>query len=281
MGLTEKEAEFMNYKYLKFGVENKIATITLNRPEKLNAWNDEIKDGLNNILLECDEDDEVRVIVITGAGRAFCAGADLKKGGSTFRGKEVGKEDRATSATTIYPFMIKKPVIAAINGHAIGVGITYPMTCDIRIVAEDAKIAFPFVRLGIIPEFASHWTVARVAGLSTASYLFLSGKTISGREFTKLGLALKCLPASEVLPAALEIAEDIAINTAPVSVAISKQLLWEGLTMSIKDMIPKEYALFYWAGNQYDAMEGIESFLKKRNPEWKLSPAKDFPRDLF
>jgi enoyl-CoA hydratase/carnithine racemase len=144
-------------------------------------------------------------------------------------------------------------------------------------VAEDAKLCFAFVRRGVIPELASHVIVARVAGLSNAADLLLSGRTFRGSEAAELGLATKALPADEVLPAALELARDIAVNAAPASVAIAKRLLWDGLTMSVPEMLAKEGPLFAWAGNQPDAREGVVSFLEKRDPQWKLSATKDLP----
>jgi enoyl-CoA hydratase/carnithine racemase len=168
-------------------------------------------------------------------------------------------------------------VIAAINGHAVGVGITYSMMCDIRLVAEDAKIQFAFVRRGVIPELASNAIVARVAGLSHAADLLLSGRLILGREAAAMGLASQALPAQQVLPAALERARDIAVNAAPVSVAIAKRLLWEGLTASVAEMKQREDALFAWAGNRADASEGVDAFLEKRAPRWKLSVSRDKP----
>ena len=151
------------------------------------------------------------------------------------------------------------------------------MTCDIRYVAEKAKIQFAFVRRGIIPELSSHAIVARVAGLSNAADLLMSGRMILGSEAAELGIATKALPAEEVLPMALERARDIALNTAPVSVAISKRLLWEGIDASVEEMGKREGPLFAWIGNQPDAREGVVSFLEKRAPRWKLSVAKDKP----
>jgi enoyl-CoA hydratase/carnithine racemase len=230
----------------------------------------------------CNDNNEVRAVVLTGAGnRAFCAGADLGRGGSTFGGREQRVEQRASETREqLYPYQISKPVIAAINGHAVGVGITYPMLADIRIVAENAKIAFAFVRRGVLPELASHVIVARVAGLSNAAELLLTGKTIKGREAAEFGIASCALPAEEVLPAALEMARDIATNTAPASVAAAKRLLWEGLTASVPGMIQRENKLFPWLGNQADAKEGVMSFVEKRAPEWTLNPG-DLPSDLF
>ncbi len=259
-------------------VKNEVATITLNRPERLNAWTTEMAAELSDALSHCNQRDEVRAVVITGAGRAYCAGADLGKGGDSFASSDEEREEqqRALQAE-VFPWMIDKPVIAAINGHAVGIGITYSMMCDIRIVAEDAKIQFAFVRRGVIPELASNVTVARVVGLSNAADLLLSGRLILGREAAAMGLATQALPAEQVLPAALERARDIAVNAAPVSVAIAKRLLWEGLTTSVAEMKKREDALFAWAGNQVDSTEGVDSFLEKRAPQWKLSVARDKP----
>jgi enoyl-CoA hydratase/carnithine racemase len=178
------------------------------------------------------------------------------------------------------PHEIDKPVIAAINGHAVGVGMTYPMLADVRIVAEDAKIAFPFVRRGVMPELGSHVTVARVVGFSNAADLLLTGRTLSGREAAAMGLASRALPAAQVLPAALEMAADIARNAAPASVAAAKRLLWEGLTASVPEMMRREEPLFAWFGNQADAKEGVTSFVEKRAPAWSQS-SRELPEELF
>ncbi|MEE2703441.1 MAG: enoyl-CoA hydratase-related protein [Myxococcota bacterium] len=268
----------MAYEAILLDVQDRVATITLNRPERMNAWNQQMAAELSDALHECNDRDEVRAVVLTGAGRAFCAGADLTGGGGTFSGRERREEAAPKEAAPrIFPYQIDKPVIAAINGHAIGVGITYPMTCDIRFVAEDAKLQFAFVRRGVIPELASHTILARVAGLSNAADLLLSGRQIRGTEAAELGLATKALPAEEVLPAALERARDIAENAAPASVAIAKRLLWEGIDATVPEMQRREAPLFAWAGNQPDAKEGVVSFLERRKPEWKLAIPRDRP----
>lgn len=270
----------MAYEAILLDVKDQVATITLNRPDRLNAWNAQMASELSDVLRICNDNDEVRAVVLTGAGRAFCAGADLGGGRDTFAGRErrEGREARREERETpLQPWQLDKPVIAALNGHAIGVGITYPMMCDIRYVAEDAKLQFAFVRRGVIPELASHVIVARVAGLSNAADALLSGRVILGKEAAELGLATAALPKEEVLPMALERARDIAINTAPVSVAISKRLLWEGITASVPEMLRREGPLFAWAGSQLDAREGVVSFLEKRPPAWKLSAARDKP----
>ncbi len=267
----------MDYEAILLDVKDQVATITLNRPERMNAWNAQMGAELGDALFACNENDSVRAVVITGAGRAFCAGADLGGGGDTFSGRERRQQEAPPEPRqNILPWQVDKPVIAAINGHAVGVGITYPMTCDIRYVAENAKIQFAFVRRGIIPELSSHVIVSRVAGLSNAADLLVTGRMVLGKEFAEMGLATRALPAEEVLPAALEHARDIA-NAAPVAVAISKRLLWEGLTSSVPEMGRRENQLFAWAGNQPDAREGVVSFLEKRPPRWKLSASKDKP----
>lgn len=272
----------MAYETILFEVQERVATVTLHRPDRLNAWNAQMARELSDALRRADADDEVRAVIVTGQGRAFCAGADLEAGGETFgarRARAVDADGDRRDAPT-YPWQIHKPVVAAINGHAIGVGITYPMTCDIRFVAEDAKVQFAFVRRGIIPELASHAIVARVAGLSRAADLLLTGRMIRGRQLAEMGLASAALPADKVLEAARVCAREF-LQAAPVSVAIAKRLLWDGLTTSIADMARRENPLFAWAGRQADAREGVTAFLEKRDPEWKMKVSTDLPRDLL
>jgi enoyl-CoA hydratase/carnithine racemase len=270
----------MAYDTILYEVTDRVALVTLDRPEVMNAWNPRVADEVSRALAAADENDEVRAVVVTGRGRAFCAGADLTAGSGTFAdGAAAGKKsdpERALSFLGVWPFQIRKPVLAAINGHAIGVGITFAMTCDIRIVAEKAKLQFAFVRRGVIPELCSHLTVARVAGLSNAADLLLTGRFFNGREMAEMGLASRALPAEEVLPAALELAREFG-NASPVAVAISKKLLWEGLTLTPEQMHRREFPLFRWIATQPDAVEGVQSFLEKRDPEWKLSVNRDLP----
>jgi enoyl-CoA hydratase/carnithine racemase len=268
----------MIYSEILFNVEDGIATITLNRPQAMNSWTRQVALEMEAALLACDKDDAVRSVVITGAGKAFCAGADLS-GASEFAagGAEDEKARRRSLAfPNVMPWQIKKPVIAAVNGHAIGVGITFAMNCDIRFVARDAKIQFAFVRRGITPELSSHVIVPSVAGLSRAADLLLTGRMITGTELVEMGLASKALPADEVLPAALALAREFH-KTAPVSVALSKRLLWDNLTASVAEVGAREFKIFEWVCTQPDAMEGVVSFLEKRPPKWKMSVRKDFP----
>ncbi len=271
----------MSYTSIEYERQGPVAVITLNRPERMNAWNAAMAAELSAALQAANDDDAVRAVVVTGRGRAFCAGADLEGGGDTFAGRDGeadGSQD-GRNARNVHPYEINKPVIAAINGAAVGVGMTWPMLCDIRIAAEDAKLGFVFTRRGMIPELAAHLLVQRVAGLSNAADLLMSGRIFSGEEAARLGVVSQALPRDEVLPRALEIASDY-VNTAPASVAITKRLLWEGLNTGLTDMMKREGPLFAWAGNQADAREGVMSFVEKRAPEWSLSAARDLPPQL-
>ncbi len=268
----------MSYSEILLNTQSGIATITLNRPQVMNSWTQQMAREMGAALLSLDRDDSVRAIVITGAGKAFCAGADLS-GDVAFHAENTADEEtrRASLAfPAVMPWQIRKPVIAAINGHAIGVGITFAMNCDIRFVAKDARIQFAFVRRGITPELSSHVIVPRVAGFSRAADLMLTGRMISGDELAEMGLASKALPADDVLPAALALAREFH-KAAPVSVAISKRLLWDSLTSSVSDVDAKEFKIFEWVCTKPDAQEGIDSFLQKRDPKWKMSVTRDFP----
>jgi enoyl-CoA hydratase/carnithine racemase len=267
------------YQHILFDVEDGVATITLNRPDRMNAFHFPLGAELERAYARCDEDDAVRAVILTGAGKAFCAGADMGGGGKTFDDVEGGKRaaDSGARVRRLAAWQVRKPVVAAINGHAIGVGLTLAMQCDLRIVSRDAKLAFAFVRRGIIPELGSHAILPRVVGFSRAADLLLSGRTFRGEEAAALGVASEACPAEEVLPRAREWARDVAANAAPVSVAIAKRLLWEGVTETPAETMAKEGPLLTWIGKQPDAVEGVRSFLERRSPEWKLSARNDLP----
>lgn len=261
----------MNLSTVLYDVNDGVAIITLNRPEAMNAWTPQLSDELSLAMGQADEDDSVRAVVVTGAGRAFCAGADLSGGESGFLGGRPGDDNRPR----LLPHHVRKPVIAAINGHAVGVGITYPMLCDIRIASETAKIQFAMVRRGILPELGSHALLPRVVGFSRASELLLTGRMILGAEAAALGVVSQSLPAEAVLPAALDMARDIAVNVAPVSAAVAKRLMWEGVNMSIDAMIGAEGRLIPRMAAMSDSTEGVKAFFEKRTPEWTLSVSRD------
>lgn len=270
------------YETLLTEVSQGVATIWLNRPDRRNAFSGRMTEELYAAFGAYDADDDVRAIVVTGSGRYFSAGADLERGGGTFSHSDEEYKKRAEEeARRAVPWKMRTPVIAAMNGSAVGMGLTLPMQWDVRYAAADAKYGFVFNRRGIIPEANSTWIVPRLAGVSRAMELLLSGRIFSGAEAAEIGLVSRALPADEVLPAARDLARDIAANTAPVSVAATKALVYGGLEEPDRDAHHAvESRVFRWSGRQADAAEGVTSFLEKRPPAWKLSKNADFPPDL-
>jgi enoyl-CoA hydratase/carnithine racemase len=246
-----------------------VAVITLNRPDRLNAFTGAMGDGLGRAYAACDEDDGVRAVIVTGAGRAFCVGADMEPGGDTF----APHTREEFSASPVHPpaWDVRKPVIAAVNGHAIGIGLSLAMQCDIRLVAEDAQLGFVHVRRGVIPDAHSHWTVPRAVGFARAAELFLTGRTFTGSEAAELGLA-GALPAGDVLPAALDIARDIAVHTAPQSVALSKRLLWASPELDRDEIGRLETEYHRMVMGTPDAREGVLAWIERRDPRWTGKP---------
>ncbi len=258
-------------------VKDGVATVTLNRPEKLNAFSGTMAAELYASFAEYDQDDDVRVIVVTGAGRAFSAGADLSGGGNTFDA-DARDERRNRPAPAIRPWNVRKPIIAAINGPAVGMGITLPMQWDIRVAAESARIGFVFVRRGVIPEALSLWTVPRMIGVAKANELLMTGRIISAREALEFGIVSHVWPDAEFTTKVREMALDIAQNTAPVSVAITKRLIYGLLAEpEMEKAQAADTRAFVWAGKQPDAYEGVSAFVEKRKPKWKMKPSKDIP----
>jgi enoyl-CoA hydratase/carnithine racemase len=254
----------MSREHVTVEVEDGVAVVTLNRPEKLNAFTGRMGAGLGRAYADCDADEGVRAVVVTGAGRAFCAGADLDPSGETF-----GAQGEGFTASPVRPraWEVRKPVIAAINGHAIGIGLTLAMQCDIRLVAEDAELAFAHVRRGVLPDAQSHWTVPRAIGFARATDLLLTGRTFTGGEAAVLGLASRVLPADDVLPAAREIAHDIAMHTAPQSVALSKRLLWASAALDADEVEQRETEYHHLVMGAPDAREGVLAWVERRDPQ--------------
>jgi enoyl-CoA hydratase/carnithine racemase len=260
----------MSTETISVSTSGAVATITLDRPDRFNAYTPEMGQELYATLADFDADDGIRAIIITGAGRHFCAGADLGSGGDTFADNRFAAA--AKQETRVRPWNMRTPVIAAINGAAVGVGATLPLQWDIRIASDKAKIGFVFTRRGLVPEAHSTWILPRLIGFSRANELLITGRIVTAAEALEYGLVSRVVPAAELLAVANEIAQDIARNTAPVSVAITKRLLWRQLVQS--DPRPAkvlEDELFNWAGQRADAAEGVESFLDKREPAWKMS----------
>jgi len=265
----------MDYEDIRFEVKEGVAIITLHRPEHMNTYSGKMGVELGDAYLTCDKDDAVRAVVLTGAGTAFCAGADMSVGEDTF-----AKQDAQTfSAAGVEPpaWQVRKPIIAAVNGHAIGIGLTLALQCDMRIVANEGKYGVLQVRRGVMPDGYSHWTLPRLIGLERTAYLLLTGRKITGPEAAELGIALRSLPAEEVLPAALEIAQDIALNTAPLSVAVTKRLLWESPNLTPSDVGRKETELHHHLMGKPDAIEGPVAWLERRMPKWKSSVTDEWP----
>lgn len=264
-----------------YDIDKGVATITLNRPDQLNAFTLTMREELIRLFAEADKDDAVRAVVVTGAGRAFCAGADLSAGGSTFDRAQVssiGEHRDGGGQVALAAFNCRKPVIAAINGHAVGVGITMTLAMDMRIAAEDARIGFVFARRGVVLEACSSWFLPRIVGPAKAAELAYTGRIFRAAEEKDSGLFNHVVSPEQVLDRAREIAREIADNTSAVSVALCKALLWHGLA----EEDPQSAHLvdsrcFYWAGKQEDAREGIQSFLEKRPPRFTMRPSTDMP----
>ncbi|NQT73785.1 MAG: enoyl-CoA hydratase/isomerase family protein [Chloroflexi bacterium] len=265
----------MSYEDIRFEVADGVAIITLYRPDHLNAYSGKMGIELGDAYRTCDDDDSIRAVVLTGAGRAFCAGADMSAGEDTFAKQDV----TSFSAAGVDPpaWEVRKPVIAAMNGHAVGIGLTLALQCDIRIAAIEGKYGVLQVRRGMMPDAYSHWTLPRLVGMERAASLLLTGRKITGAEAVAMGIASQALPADEVLPAALEIAKDIAINTAPLSVAITKRLLWESPNLTWFEVGRKETELHHHLMGRADAIEGPVAWLEHRQPQWKLSVKNDWP----
>ena len=266
-------------------MRGRVSLITLNRPERLNAWTPVMREELIHLLGRADQDDQVRVVVITGAGKAFCAGMDLAAGGKTFdhAAQKAMDQDPAQhrdggGQVALAAYKCRKPVIAAINGAAVGVGLTMTLAMDMRVAAAEAKVGLVFTRRGLVPEACSTYFLPRLVGMAKALELALSGRVFRPREVADSGLFNYVLPAEEVLPKALELAQEIAANTSATSVALAKAMLWHGLALPDPQAAHLvDSRLFHWAGHQADAREGVESFLEKRPPRFSLSPSRDLP----
>jgi enoyl-CoA hydratase/carnithine racemase len=262
---------------LTVDVDAGVAVLTLNRPEHLNAYTAEMGALLSRAYRQCDGDDDVRAIVVTGAGRAFCAGADFSGRTSPF---DAPADETTFSASPITPaaFELRKPVIAAVNGHAIGIGLTIALQADIRIVADDAKYGVVQVRRGVIPDCMSHWTLAQLTSLGVAADILLTGRTFGGDEAVTLGIASRALPAEQVLDQAVALARDIAVNVAPMSAALCKRLLWDS---AINHYTPRQVASLETQLHQRvmgtaDAAEGVAAFLDRRPAQFTSRISRDW-----
>ena len=281
----------MEFETILYDKKDKVLTITLNRPERLNAFTGQMMHDLIDAFDKAGKDDEIRVIIVTGAGRGFCAGADLGAGANTFnrevrnnKGETEGVKDNPEwmrdggGRTTLAIFDCPKPIIAAFNGPAVGVGVTMTLPMDIRIASEEAKFGFVFARRGLVPEAASSWFLPRVVGINKALEWTFSGRVFSPEEAKEGGLIRSIHPANELLEEANKIAQEIVENTSPVSVAMTRQMLWKLLGADHPMEAHKvDSRAIYELGQGGDAKEGVESFLEKRSPKFPSKVSKDMP----
>lgn len=264
----------MGYSAISYGVRNKIATITLNRPENMNSFNPVMNDELINAIDRAEADDEVRVIIFTGAGKVYCAGTDLnwKLDYSDTNYRDLGGLLALRLGET------KKPVIAAINGAAVGIGLTMTLPMDIRIVSVTAKLGFTFTRIGIVNESCSAYYLPHIVGISKAVELVASGRIFTAAEALRIGLVSYVEAPDRVYEKACAIAQEIADNTGAVAVALAKRLMWDmfesGDPMSSHKI--ESMCLRYLASSA-DKSEGVKAFLEKRQPSYSMSTNRDMP----
>lgn len=275
-----------DYEAIGYDVADGILTITLSRPDKLNAFTHQMAGEMLDALDRSDADDDVRVVIVTGAGRGFCAGADLSSGGKAFDAKHRGvTTDEATrdmgGRVSLRIFESAKPVIGAINGPAVGVGITMTLPMDIRMASEDAKFGFVFAKRGIVPEAASSWFLPRLVGPSQAAEWLMTARVFTPDEALAGRLVRSVHPADQLLPAARELAKEMSEATSSISVALARRLMWQGLTFSTpyQSHIADSRAMRA-TGEGPDAFEGVSSFLEKRPPSFPGKVSTDVP-DVF
>jgi enoyl-CoA hydratase/carnithine racemase len=273
----------MSYREIRYEVADGIATLTLYRPDKLNAFTRVMRDELVDAFAKADADDEVRAVIVTGAGRAFCAGADLSAGRETF---DYAKRDGLNAQThrdgggqvTLRIFEMKKPVIAAVNGPAVGIGSTMLLPMDIRIASTEARFGFVFTRRGIVPEACSSWFLPRLVGIGQALEWTITGRVFPAQEALEGKLVSKVLPPEELLPAARALAKEIVESTAPVSVALTRQMLWRMLGADHPREAHKvDSRGIFHLGASPDVAEGVMAFKEKRAPKFGMRVSRDMP----
>lgn len=275
----------MSYEHIKYELDGSVLTITLNRPDKLNAYTAIMGQEIEDAFLRADEDDAVRVIIVTGAGRGFCAGADISGGANAFDTKSggtvmfAGAKARASRGGFIEAiFNCRKPSIAAFNGPAVGVGITLALPMDIKIASSEAKFGFVFARRGLVPEAGSAWFLPRLVGLNQALRWCLSGRVFGAEEAREGGLVSEVVAPDRLLPHAQEIALEMVENTAPVSLALTRQMLWGYSGMSHPfELLKIDGPLSLELGAGPDVKEGVSAFLEKRKPKFPGKVSKNMP----
>ncbi|SFW77785.1 enoyl-CoA hydratase-related protein [Amycolatopsis australiensis] len=269
-----------DYAEITYAVAGRIATVTLDRPEARNGYTIRMADKLGDALDRADRDEDVRVVVLTGAGKDFCVGADLSQGGFDFdssTGPGAAWQEPAGRCSKRV-FTMNKPVIAALHGAAVGGGITITLACDYRLASEDSRFGFVFTRRGIYPEGASAWFLPRLVGMGTALDWMISGRVFPAAEALEKGLVHQVFPAGTVLGEAHELAREIVAKTAPVSVAVTRQLLYRMASAESPFPVHElDSKLIGGLGASPDAVEGVMSFLQKRPPSFGMRVDKDLP----
>ena len=273
-----------DFRELSYDTADGVCTLTLNRPARLNAVTAVMIDELIAALDRADADDAVRSVIVTGAGRAFCAGADLSAGGATFdraaRGaaEESGPHRDGGGRVALRIFDMKKPMIAAINGPAVGFGVTMTLPMDIRLASSAARLGFVFARRGVVPEACSTWFLPRLVGMARAAEWVYTGRVFGAEEAREGGLVSRVVPPEALLPAARELALEIARNTSAMSVALSRQMMWKLLGADHPMQAHRlDSRCMEWTGRAADAYEGVSAFLAKRQPRFALRPSADMP----
>ena len=256
-----------------------IGLITLNRPAQRNTLTAAMIEGLGESYRECDGDDAVRVVVVTGAGDAFCAGADMSGGGDTFDGDAQGR-DFSSCPLPFQAWDVRKPVIAACNGHAVGVGLGIALQADLRIFAEDGKYGLLQNRRGVVADFGVEYLLPRLLGFERAFELLVRAPTLKGHEAQDWGLCSRAVPADQVLAQAMELATDMATNCAPLVMGLHKRLLWRGLDSNRESLIALETSALHHSMAGPDAIEGGTAWFERRAPRWQGSVAADWPEDF-
>ncbi len=277
----------MDFQEILYSVDGPVATITLNRPDKMNAFTNRMLKEMIAAFDATDADDEVRAVIVTGAGRAFCAGADLSGGGETFAkgGSDVAAKSGVVrdggGLVALRIFESKKPVIGAINGAAVGVGVTMTLPMDIRLASDGAKFGFVFAKRGIVPEAASSWFLPRLVGISQAAEWCYTGRIVGADEALRGRLVRSVHPADELMDVARSIALEIADGTAPVSVALTRQMLWRMLGADHPMEAHRvDSRAINSRGASADASEGVMSFLEKRPAQFPVKVSDGLP-DVF
>ena len=259
-------------------VNDGVALIRFNRPDAMNTFNHAMTTGLGDAYRRCDEDDAVRAVVVTGSGKAFCAGAELQGDGDTFN--TGGDMNFSSCPLSFQAWDVRKPVIAACNGHAVGVGLGIAAQCDMRVFATEGKYGFLQNRRGAVADFASGFILPKLIGFERAFEMLVGGVRIDGSQAGEWGLASRVVPAEQVLATALAIARDMAVNCSPLVMGLHKKLLWQGQQQTLQQFVEQETKALHYSLQGPDAAEGGMAYFERRTPNWQSAISRDWP-DLF